>query len=82
MFAQTFFQKLFSVIDLLSGNPSWNHDTHVKFNLGRWFQFVYGAQALKDGIDLEEVIESLWATFTEIIIYIYRVQLHLLHINT
>ena len=63
MFAQTFFQKLFPIVDLLSGNPSWNHDTHVKSNLGRWFQFVYGAEALQEGIDLEKVVESLWATY-------------------
>lgn len=63
MFAQTFFQKLFPIIDLLSGNPSWNHDTHVKLNLGRWFQCVYGSEAQQTGIDLEKVVESLWETY-------------------
>lgn len=63
MFSQTFFQKLFPILDLLSGNPSWKHETYVKTNIGGWLQWVYSTEATKHSINFESVVSKLWENY-------------------
>lgn len=62
-FVETFFQKLFPILDLLCGNPPFHHGREVQSNLGAWLQHVYRQEVLAKKIDFPKVIENVWNSY-------------------
>ena len=60
---ETFFQKLFPILDCLSGNPNHKHSQVISNSLGNWLQELYRDELNDLGVNFKEIIKAAWDRF-------------------
>lgn len=63
VFLETFFQKLFPILDLLAGNPSIFHNEQVSKNIGSWLQHVYHSEIAYCKTTFPVIIKRIWDSY-------------------
>ncbi len=61
-YSETYFQKLFPILDLMMGNPT-KHSQQLSITIGSWLQHVYENQARENNIDFTKILNNLWDSY-------------------
>lgn len=62
-YSETYFQKLFPILDLLMGNPHNYHSRQLADTIGPWLQYVYETKVRGHNIDFTTVLINLWDSY-------------------